>query len=703
LFPPPGRADIARATVRASASHPELAAVSTLGPAVPLDEPVPLEARAGRERPLAWIAFAAVAAAASYLLARELALGPPPGPYAYWPMYGVMVGILFRRPAREWAALVVVAAAAQVATIYLVRGDLAGGATPVGALAGFAQAALSVAILRRWAPASPLSTPRGMVWFVAVAVTLVPLAVTPLTGLAFAWGLGLPFGATWAPLFAGNSLGALLFAPPFLCALPARRVEIAWDAHPAEIVLCQAATLAVTLLTFSAADPWVRFVALPYALFPFLAWSALRCGPRPTWLAVVGVATIAAWCTARGLGPFAVPGAELNQRVLGVQAYLAFVAFTGLVLTAFTEERRQAFAEAALRDSVQRGFLDSSDHVLALTDLEGRLVLANQAAQAAFGGGRGDLVGRNAREVLAPEDAATSETDRRRVLERGVPLTFQETLLANGERRPFEVTRFPVRDHNGAIRYLGMIARDATLQRELASRMEGAQRVEVLGRLAAGVAHDLNNLLTLLVGNAGLLLEEPGRSAEDVDMLREMSTAGAEAAKLTARLMALGRGNPSAGDRVVPLDAVVRELEPLLRVLARGNVDVDTRLGAAGAHVRADPTALEQVVLNLVSNARDAITGEGRITLTTATHERDGERWVRLAVSDTGAGMDRATLERVFEPFFTTKENRGTGIGLYTVAAIVRQAGGEIAATSEPGAGTTFLVDLPVTEPPADA
>jgi signal transduction histidine kinase len=181
-------------------------------------------------------------------------------------------------------------------------------------------------------------------------------------------------------------------------------------------------------------------------------------------------------------------------------------------------------------------------------------------------------------------------------------------------------------------------------------------------------------------------------------MLREMNEAGAAAAKLSSRLMALGR-NRDTPPEGVPVDALLRGLEPLLRAPVRGNVDLDARPGAPGARVAADPTAIELVVLNLVANGRDAIRGDGRISITTATVARDGRPWVRLAVADSGAGMDRETLERVFEPFFTTKaELGGTGIGLYTVAAIVEQAGGTITATSEPGAGTTFVVDLPALE-----
>jgi signal transduction histidine kinase len=257
------------------------------------------------------------------------------------------------------------------------------------------------------------------------------------------------------------------------------------------------------------------------------------------------------------------------------------------------------------------------------------------------------------------------------------------------------VTRFPVRDHTGVIRYIGMIARDDSMERELNSRLQGVQRVEILGRLAAGVAHDLNNLLTSVVGNTALLLEG-ARSEEDQQMLRDISQAGEGAARLTQRLLGLGRGSLIGQTEGVEVDGVLRELEPLLRVLVRSNVQLRLQPGAPGARVAVDPTAVGQIVLNLVSNARDAVPSDGTITVDTAEVPFAGGRGVRLRVSDTGVGMDAETLERIFEPFFTTKdESCGSGIGLYTVDAIVRQAEGEIAAASTPGAGTVFTVDLP--------
>ncbi|MBV9110439.1 MAG: MASE1 domain-containing protein, partial [Gemmatimonadetes bacterium] len=636
----------------------------------------------------------------SFLVARAIALGPAPGPFAYWPISGIMVGVLYRRPMREWPALILAATAAQVLTIYLVRGNLAGGATPVGAVVGFLQAAASAAILRR-VHGGPylLDTPRGLAWFVVVAVAGVPLVVSPVLALVYSTGLRLTYPAAWGPLFAGNSLGVLLFAPLFRCLRSTARGTSPWQARLPEVLLCQGLIAGLALLTFAGPDHWVRFVALPYTLFPLLAWSVLRCGPRWTSLSVAGAAAIAAWCTARGLGPFGgfLP-LGLDNRVLGLQAYLAFVAFTGLVLVALTEERLYSLAEMSVRDAIRHSFFESSANVMALTGLDGRFVLLNRAGTELHGAEPGTLAGKRPRDILLPDDAAEVEAHDRRVRERGEALAFEEWLGTGEQRRRLQVSRFPVHDGTGALRYVGMIARDDTLERELATRLTGAERVEMLGQLAAGVAHDLNNLLMLVVGYSRLLEEEPSRTAEESEMLREMSSAGDQAAKLTARLMALGRRRAGPPVAISP-DAVLGEMETLLRALARGNVDLETRFRAPGVRVAIDPVSIEQIVLNLVSNARDAIHGEGRITLATESVSRGAESWFRITVTDTGEGMDADTVERIFEPFYTTKGDRGTGIGLYTVSAVVRQAGGTIEVRSTPGAGTTFVIDLPAVEP----
>lgn len=663
----------------------------------------------GAESGWRWPAAAAGLASASYLLARAVELGPRQGPWAYWPILGLLCGIFTRRPLREWGRIALAAAAAQTLTVYLVRGDLAGGATVVGALAGAAEAMLGASLLRRAeTPAEPLGSPRDLAVFLVGVVLLVPLAITPISAYGYALGLHLSFRTAWWPLFIGNALSLLVFAP--LTAFPWRGApgeRPAWTAGLGEVALCQASILALSLLTFAGRGHWLWYLVLPYVMLPLLVWAALRCGPHWTAASVVTLATVSAWFMARGPWPLAdAHDVPLDKRVLEWQAYLAFAAFTALLLSTLTEQRRRSFARLALQGAIQRAVFESSSATIALKDLQHRYVLVNHAAELAMGMPREQILGRTPSEVLRPSDAAVVQAHDLRVLERGEPLTFEEPLHVGGEVRHYLMTRFPVRDEKGEIRYVGYIGRDDTLERELSSRLQRLTRVEVMGQLAAGLAHDVNNLLTVIVTNAAVLQE--GSSPSDAAALvAEVGDAGKRAARLTGRLLALGRRKPASGGEPAEVDEAVDAIAPLLRALVRDNVDLSLRLGAHGASVSVDRSEIEQIVLNLVSNARDAIACEGNIAIATEVvpaavvegrrEGADAERWLRLRVSDTGSGMDPATLGRMFEPFFTTKEEaKGTGLGLYTTSLLVREAGGVIRASSTPGKGSAFVVDLPL-------
>ncbi len=241
--------------------------------------------------------------------------------------------------------------------------------------------------------------------------------------------------------------------------------------------------------------------------------------------------------------------------------------------------------------------------------------------------------------------------------------------------------------------------------RRLEEQFRQAQKMEVIGLLAAGVAHDFNNVLTIILccGEAARRRLPPGDPSRQ--FLDEIGRAGEQAAALARQLVAFGR-QQAPQPEVVNLNAVVVELEGMLRRLLGKRVEVDTELDPTLGPVRAVPGELAQVLLNLVVNARDAMPDGGRLTLVTRRADSGPAGvgsgaaagpgpWVVLSVRDTGCGMDAATRARAFEPFFTTKGSRGSGLGLATVWGIVRQCGGHVSVASEPGRGTTFTVYLP--------
>jgi PAS domain S-box-containing protein len=252
---------------------------------------------------------------------------------------------------------------------------------------------------------------------------------------------------------------------------------------------------------------------------------------------------------------------------------------------------------------------------------------------------------------------------------------------------------------------------DVTERRLLEDQFRQAQKMEAVGRLAGGVAHDFNNLLTVINGYGELLLASLQPSDPTREMIREMVAAGDRAAGLTRQLLAFSR-KAILEPKILDLKTVLADIEKMLRRIIGEDIQLTVVADPESGSVRADPGQVEQVILNLIVNARDAMPRGGRITVELSDAELDetyalehpevrSGRYVLLAVTDTGCGMDQATVARVFEPFFTTKGEQGTGLGLATVHGIVKQSGGHVAVYSEVGHGTTFKVYLPRVEKPS--
>jgi two-component system, cell cycle sensor histidine kinase and response regulator CckA len=288
--------------------------------------------------------------------------------------------------------------------------------------------------------------------------------------------------------------------------------------------------------------------------------------------------------------------------------------------------------------------------------------------------------------------------------------TFKEEyriLRQSGELRWIRARTFPIRGADGELLRVVAFFEDITQWKRLEQQLVQSQKMDAIGRLAGGIAHDFNNLLTVINGYSAMLVDRLDLPAGMLPDLQSICRAGGRAASLTAQLLAFSRMQ-LLQPKNIDLNETVAGLEPILRRLIREDVDLRTVLVAGHPCVTADPTQIEQVLLNLVINARDAIEGTGLITIETGDVVFDAEaarlhagcspgHYALIAVSDTGRGMSAHIQERIFEPFFTTKNTgQGTGLGLATVYGIVKQSGGGIFVYSEEGVGSTFKVFLPL-------
>jgi two-component system cell cycle sensor histidine kinase/response regulator CckA len=334
------------------------------------------------------------------------------------------------------------------------------------------------------------------------------------------------------------------------------------------------------------------------------------------------------------------------------------------------------------------------------------ITAVSSAAERTLGYPPGECVGLSALEFVHPDDRADAErwldaASAPGTAKARAPIEFR-VRRRDGRWRTVEPTATSFVDASGVRREL-VLARDVTDRRQLERQLQQAQKSEAIGNLAAGIAHDFNNVLTAIVGWSDALIQALPDSAPALSYAREIREASQHAADLATHLLAIRREDrPQAGP--LNLNDVVIRAAPLFRRLLGQRVECMLRLTPGVGLIRADPTQMEQVLLNLALNARDAMPDGGILSIETAVatlvaNEVPGCEaglFVRLTVRDTGVGMDADTRARVFEPFFTTKgAGQGTGLGLSIVNGIVRQASGAVTVDSAPGQGTTFRVFLP--------
>jgi hypothetical protein len=378
----------------------------------------------------------------------------------------------------------------------------------------------------------------------------------------------------------------------------------------------------------------------------------------------------------------------------GAQDYLVKGHVDGELLVRsirYASERGRSLEALERREEHYRSLIEHSLDLISILNQDGTIRYASPSHERLLGYPVGELVGRNVVSFVLPEDVSR----------------VQSALVNGNNGRAVECRVF---HRDGSIRMLesfsrdlshvagvnGMVvnSRDITERKRLEEQLHHSQRLEAVGRLAGGVAHDFNNLLMVITGYSQMLLDGMHPSDPARLDLEQVVKASERATDLTRQLLAFSR-RQGVRASLVDLNALVRDMDRMLRRMLGEDIEFTALLAPQLNAVRADPGQIEQVILNMVVNARDAMPGGGKLLLETRNAGTPARDCVTLSIRDNGVGMDAQVLSRIFEPFFTTKEH-GTGLGLATSYGIIKENGGDLRVESAPGVGTTFRIELPV-------
>jgi two-component system, cell cycle sensor histidine kinase and response regulator CckA len=376
-------------------------------------------------------------------------------------------------------------------------------------------------------------------------------------------------------------------------------------------------------------------------------------------------------------------------------------------------DRKRVEEEIYKSEQRLRGHVEHTPLAVIEWDLEFRVASWNPAAERIFGYSRAEAMGQHASFTVPPNFREHVDRVWHDLLaQKGGARSTNDNITKDGRNISCEWYNTPLVDDSGRVLGVASLVQDVTERVVLEDRLRQSQKMEAVGRLAGGVAHDFNNLLTVILGYTQLLMDGLPAGSRMAEGTAQIKSAADRAAGITRQLLAFSRKQVRS-PRLIDLNNVMLNLDTMLRRLIGEDIEVLTVPATNLGTVKADPGQIEQVLMNLALNARDAMPNGGKLTLETSNvqldegyaHEHqpaEPGRYVMLAVSDTGIGMSPETLAHIFEPFYTTKEpGKGTGLGLSTVYGVVKASGGYVWVYSEPGQGTTFKIYLPRVDQPA--
>ncbi len=632
-------------------------------------------------------------------------------PAAIWLSTGFLVATVIIFPKRLWPGILIAAFLAGTIGNYLTGKPLvlSLGLGVMDAVEGILSGILLSAFLGSSIKFSRLRDLTGLVFLSAVLGN----GLSALGGAGFFSLLaGSPFWYSCRLWWLSNAIGILTVTPLLVSWANARDLT-AWKRGNSLVRAVEAILLLIVLLALSVSvfgSLSGESMSLPYLVFPVLIWAALRFGVPGASTAAMVVSVVAVFYTDHGCGPFAITSRAAAESLLHVQSFIAAALACSLVPATVIAERKGA--EERLRRSESR--LGIAQEIAGV----GSFVLDPQGHQSKWSEQTFRIMGRDrdAKEPSFREFIMWVHPDDRENVQSG-----HDEMFANG--KPLELD-FRYICPDGSWKYIHAIARlekdqatkqtiafgtvmDMTDRRRIEEQLRQAQKMEAVGRLAGGVAHDFNNLLGVILGYTELALGELSEDHPLRSKIEPISKAAGRAATLTSQLLAFSRRQVLRPEEL-DLNRVVTDLEPMLHRLIGEEIHIVADLQTPLPMVKADPGQMDQVIMNLAVNSRDAMPNGGELRIRTTRFScrktpggysgkiAPGE-YVMLTVSDTGHGMDAATRTHIFEPFFTTKEKgKGTGLGLATVYGIVVQSNGHIWAESEVGKGTDIHIVLPM-------
>jgi PAS domain S-box-containing protein len=619
-------------------------------------------------------------------------------PVATWPLYVaalVPAHLVLRNPANGFG----------IAFQYFA-------ANAIGAL-------VTAAVLRRLVGIRPrLDNLKTCLIVIGAGAVAGPLAAATMgTPTVTRRDLTVSFWSTWEVWTMAEAAGTLVVMPVLLTVSELytrarERVDLVRVAEA--VVLAAGILLATTPALGQSGVGQGTSLSMLYLPFPLLVWAAIRFGPTGAALANFELASITILSMLNARGPFAGPWSETG--VVAVQQFLIVTAATTMTLAGLMAERWRTLGALGESEARYRELVESANDTIVLTTVDGEILELNRAFEVGTGWTREQWRGRSIFDLLGEADRERAKLDFQSATRRGPTNTVLWRIrVKDGRTRIIEVRTTAYGGDSDVLRVM-ILARDVTDQINAAeeraavdAQLQQSRKMHAIGQLAGGIAHDFNNLLQALSGYTDLAVESLPPGHEALEPLHRVAKVADRAATLTRQLLTFSRRDAV---KLEPLDlgATVAEFLRILRRMIGEHIQITLTTASGAPLVNADRNQIEQIVMNLCINARDAMPSGGPLTIETGATSLAAEEirawpwgregtWVFLRVSDRGEGISEAARPHIFEPFFTTKQvGLGTGLGLATVYAIVERHGGFINVESTPGEGSAFTVCFP----PAD-